>query len=1109
MRKDDIWRILKIDETKNQELIKEAYRKQLINTNPEDDAQGFMNLRNAYEEAVKLCSEADEEQISKNDIDLWIDQADVIYRDVYKRRNTKLWEEILESPVCKGVDTYIEAREALLSYLMNNYYLPQAVWVLLDSKFYFVRDKEVLLQTFPKDFIEYVIRQIENYSLMDFDLFTVSNGGDIDDYIRSYYNIKRMIDENKTEDLWQELHRIYETGIYHPYFDAERLRYYIGIDNKEEIEKLIKKLSAYLNDDYIAYYAAKGYQALERYEDAAHIWEKLCEKFPMHYGAGIGMLEYYIHKGQYKRANEHALDLLRKYVNDEAIYVLLVKANEYLIAEYEEECRKDPDNLEIKEELAWCYYLNARIDECILLLNEIPGGEKEKSWYLKICGYVYLKKGELPKALEHLFKWLDLIQASKEGESWKKDFCRCNQLIGISYIGEENYEQSIAYLKNSISIEENTGEKLSTMERLAYAFLKLGRNEDCIDVCDDIVRQSERSYPAYIHRQEAFFNMKNGKGVIDDYYKAVEAYAGFAKPYLIAAKVFYLYEQYEDSIGVVKRAKEAGVSSNELEFLYGKNLRLAAQNAEESKAALKVFSDLYKNMSEKSKAIDEDKEKNGKNEDEFNDLGDILNETAKVYADMGQFEKALDTIKEAIDINPKDDYYTTKAYLYMDLELYEHAIEILKKQVKVFPESEYIHVCLASCYYKKGRDEDALELYKKTLDINPDNVEALEKVGDSYINLYKCKGSIEYYETAIRYGERLLELKSDSYCYVHVGIMYEKGYEFEKSLNCYEKASELNPDDMWPHNNAGYVYKLMKRYEDAIREYKIAIELMEPGQAAQPHSNLGTCYEILERYEDALNCFREVLKYWPSNQNIHENMASVLVKMGRYDEAVEIHLNMKKKWGLKRSEANRSIMHIYEASGNLTKAKIYAWKVILSYENKNWRDLADFYFNIGKLQEAKDFYSMSINKESKEEPDYYVPFIGLTSVYFDKNKKKKAEEWAEKAMTAIKNAYGDENNFTAYKPNGALHHYRLGMLYLMLGEHDKAEAYFTKALEHLPCQNCRSFKCYEALYGFGRMYEDRKQFDMAEKYYTDALRYNSSALYRRRLKNVKKRQGKK
>lgn len=75
MERQLVFHVLGIDETKDEQEIKNAYRSLLKTANPEDDPEGFKRLREAYEEALRLAKQPEEEEEKeKTEIDLWVDR---------------------------------------------------------------------------------------------------------------------------------------------------------------------------------------------------------------------------------------------------------------------------------------------------------------------------------------------------------------------------------------------------------------------------------------------------------------------------------------------------------------------------------------------------------------------------------------------------------------------------------------------------------------------------------------------------------------------------------------------------------------------------------------------------------------------------------------------------------------------------------------------------------------------------------------------------------------------------------------------------------------------------------------------------------------------------
>ena len=87
----DCFLILEIEKTKDEAAIKAAYYRKLKTVNPEDDQEGFMRLRKAYEEAVKYAKTPEEEEKEQEEdttpSGLWVKKATQIYERLSTRRD--------------------------------------------------------------------------------------------------------------------------------------------------------------------------------------------------------------------------------------------------------------------------------------------------------------------------------------------------------------------------------------------------------------------------------------------------------------------------------------------------------------------------------------------------------------------------------------------------------------------------------------------------------------------------------------------------------------------------------------------------------------------------------------------------------------------------------------------------------------------------------------------------------------------------------------------------------------------------------------------------------------------------------------------------------------
>ena len=169
----DNWMILAIPQTSDRDAIKQAYMSQLPLFNPEDDPEGFTRLRTAYEEILQDL-DADKPR-EDTPYSLFITQVEAVYQDFHKRNDISQWQALLDSEVCQRLDMVDETEQQLLTFLLGDYFLPRHVWNALSAHFDWPGREEYLMQNFPPQFIDYIIKKANEPEHPRYDLFTLGN----------------------------------------------------------------------------------------------------------------------------------------------------------------------------------------------------------------------------------------------------------------------------------------------------------------------------------------------------------------------------------------------------------------------------------------------------------------------------------------------------------------------------------------------------------------------------------------------------------------------------------------------------------------------------------------------------------------------------------------------------------------------------------------------------------------------------------------------------------------------------------------------------------------------------------------------------------------------
>ena len=179
---------------------------------------------------------------------------------------------------------------------------------------------------------------------------------------------------------------------------------------------------------------------------------------------------------------------------------------------------------------------------------------------------------------------------------------------------------------------------------------------------------------------------------------------------------------------------------------------------------------------------------------------------------------------------------------------------------------------------KEGRFEEAVACLRGALAADPDNVRALNHLGQA---LHKQGRR----DDAAACFERVLSLRpSHVAACVSLGNVRMDQQRFTEALACYERALAIKPDIPGIHYNCGLALQALDRSAEAVEKFQQAIAA-NPNYAPA-HNGLGTALRHSGRIEDALCAYRRALALQPDFADVHCNLATVWQTQGKLHEAV-------------------------------------------------------------------------------------------------------------------------------------------------------------------------------------------------------------------------------
>ena len=326
----------------------------------------------------------------------------------------------------------------------------------------------------------------------------------------------------------------------------------------------------------------------------------------------------------------------------------------------------------------------------------------------------------------------------------------------------------------------------------------------------------------------------------------------------------------------------------------------------------------------------------------------------------GSYNEALEILNKFILENPDCvPAYITRADCFMFTQDYESSLKDLEKALKLEPKNiDYLLRKAKVLSTGMQKPDEALKVIKKVLRIYKNSYLAYKEMGHIYLeNVKNYKLAVQYFTKAMLYCEDAIE-RTEIQIFRAKAFMKLNIYKF--ALWDFDAAEKIIPGDIRLHLGRGYIFADMKRFSEALVEYRKALEI--------DTLNFDAICSIIEIYCDTgdfsglVEFCDDILNLDPGNIYVMCEKANAMIMLGYREEAVkfieeqEIYVDEY----LHNYISKRAI--IYHKAGCYEKSiedLEYVNSNIL-FEGAYNSQFAMNYFCLGKFREAEEYFDMVI-----------------------------------------------------------------------------------------------------------------------------------------------------
>jgi tetratricopeptide (TPR) repeat protein len=164
---------------------------------------------------------------------------------------------------------------------------------------------------------------------------------------------------------------------------------------------------------------------------------------------------------------------------------------------------------------------------------------------------------------------------------------------------------------------------------------------------------------------------------------------------------------------------------------------------------------------------------------------------------LNRLVEAVRAYHRALTIDPQSVKANLNiAVTYLQMNEAANAVTFAERAVQLEPGNGAARINLGAAYEKTGQNGKAIEQYLAAMELVEDTTPIM-------VNLVSVLAAEKRYQEAINTAENLLKIEQSANIYERMGWCYFRLSNFEKSLDAYQQAVNVDPKHWQSHNGIG------------------------------------------------------------------------------------------------------------------------------------------------------------------------------------------------------------------------------------------------------------------------------------------------------------------